>query len=196
VSLEKVFQIGFNKCATRSISHFFKRHGFEVADWERGEIARALKSDIDSGRAPLAAWDKVNVFTDMESVERGRIIEGYKYFRELASAYPQALFVLNTRNVETWIRSRHAHGKGAYTAAYAIFLGLGTDAEVFRYWRIDWFHHHLEVLRYFSELGRPRLFVWDIDSPDFVTLGQIAGMEFDPAKWPHRGKTFLNKEGE
>ena len=121
--MTRIFQIGFNKCGTRSIGNFFKRHGLETADWALGDLARSIKADLAAGATPLRDWPDVNVFLDMEFVHPVHMIEGYKYFRELQAHYPDALFILNTRNGEAWIRSRNAHGKGSYTNAYRRFYG-------------------------------------------------------------------------
>lgn len=185
----KIFQIGFNKCGTRSISHFFNRHGLKAADWERGKLARAIRDDLSVGRKPLSDWKDTQVFTDMEQVNAHDIIEGYREFRALDEAYNDALFILNTRNGEAWIRSRHAHGAGAYTSAYRRYFGLDTDAEVFDHWRRDWYKHHAEVLDYFLPDRGHRLFIWDIDSPDFEGLQNKVGFNIQTNLWLQRGKT-------
>lgn len=185
----RIFQIGFNKCATRSISHFFKRHGLETCDWAHGDLAVSIRDAVADGRKPLAEWPTVNVFSDMERINSRDPIEAYKYFRELDAAYPEAKFILNTRNTEAWIKSRHAHGDGAYTDAYRRFLGLPDVEAVFDYWRRDWLQHHLDVLDYFTDQRRARLFIWNIDSPDFSALEQFVGLALDSKYWAHQGRT-------
>ena len=185
----KIFQVGFNKCATRTISHFLKLNGLQVADWMRGELAISIRNAVRDGAKPLAEWPEVNVFSDMERVNAVDLIEGYRYFRELDAAYPQAKFILNTRHMESWIKSRHKHGDGAYTDAYRRFLGLADINEVFDRWRHDWLAHHLAVLEYFSGDRRSRLLILNIDAPDFAEMERFIGMPLDTSKWPHRGKT-------
>ena len=185
----RIFQIGFNKCGTRSISHFFKRHGLSAADWERGQLAQSIKADLANGMRPLSDWDHVDVFTDMEYVHGVNMIEGYRYFRALHSHYPDAVFILNTRNGEAWVRSRHAHGSGAYTDSYKRYYGYDTEDEVFWRWRREWYAHHLDVLAYFSEQASGQLFVWDIDNPDFQSLQEMVPFELNLDFWTQRGKT-------
>lgn len=187
----KIFQIGFNKCGTRSISHFFKRHGLTTADWERGEIAKSIREDVASARLPLSDWSDRQVFSDMEFVTARDIFEGYREFRALASAYEDALFILNTRNGEAWIRSRHSHGDGGYTEAYRRFLRLETHEQVFERWRRDWYSHHADVLEYFSGELANRLFVWDIEAPDFKQLQTKVNFEIKREFWIQRGKTKM-----
>ncbi|MDJ0630819.1 MAG: sulfotransferase [Rhodobacter sp.] len=185
----KIFQIGFNKCATRSISVFLRRHGFKTLDWAHGDLAVSIRDAVAAGRKPLAEWPDVNVFSDMERIQVRDPIEGYKYFRDLDAAYPGAKFILNTRNMEAWIKSRHAHGDGGYTEAYRKILGAPDAKSVFDHWRRDWLRHHLDVLDYFSADRRDRLFIWNIEAPDFAALERFVGVALDPAKWPHQGRT-------
>jgi hypothetical protein len=185
----KIFQIGFNKCGTRSISQFFKRHGMKTTDWEHGELAKSIKADVDAGQAPLGQWTDTDVFSDMEYIHAIDIVEGYRYFKELNAAYPDALFILNTRNGEGWIKSRHAHGAGAYTDAYRRFYGYGTIDEVFMRWRREWYRHHAEVLEYFVGDRADQLFVWDIEAPQFDVLQSKVGFELETKHWAQHGKT-------
>ena len=127
------------------------------------DLAKSIKADLAAGATPLRDWPDVNVFLDMEFVHPVHMIEGYKYFRELQAHYPDALFILNTRNGEAWIRSRNAHGKGSYTNAYRRFYGYDGIEQVFDRWRRDWHEHHAAVLSHFSGALSERLFVWDID---------------------------------
>lgn len=187
--MQRIFQIGFNKCGTRSISHFFKRHGLNTLDWAHGDLAKSIKVDLEAGRTPLGQWPDVHVFSDMEFIRVTNMIEGYRYFRELHAHYPDALFILNTRNGEAWLRSRHAHGDGAYTNAYRRYYGYDTEAEVFDRWRLEWHRHHADVLTYFSGERQKNLFVWDIERPDFDTLQPKLSFELRLDLWTQRGKT-------
>ena len=187
--MTRIFQIGFNKCGTRSIKVFFKGHGLETAQWKQGDLAKSIKADLAAGATPLQDWPDVNVFLDMEFVHPVHMIEGYKYFRELQAHYPDALFILNTRNGEAWIRSRNAHGKGSYTNAYRRFYGYDGIEQVFDRWRRDWHEHHAAVLSHFSGALSERLFVWDIDRPDFDALQKRVPFTLRTGLWTHQGKT-------
>lgn len=189
IHYDKIFQIGFNKCATRAISRFFHRHGLTTADWAKGELAQDIAAAVAAGRAPLERWPDVTVFSDMEYVRGNTVIEGYRYFRDLHAAYPEALFILNTRNVEAWIRSRERHGDGGYRNTYRRHYKLRTTQEVHDRWRQDWFRHNLEVVEYFSGPRRDQLFVWDIERPDFETLSQKLGLPLKAEKWKTVGRT-------
>ena len=187
--MPRIFQIGFNKCGTRSIDRFFRLHDLKTVHWAGGDLAKSLKADLTAGIKPLENWPDVNVFSDMESVSVHDMIEGYKYFPELQAHYPDALFILNTRNSEAWIRSRNAHGAGSYTNQYRRFYGYDNIESVFNRWRRDWYEHHAAVLSYFSGALSEHLFVWDITQPDFDTLQKRVPFTLRTEFWSHRGKT-------
>ncbi|MCT8161207.1 sulfotransferase [Pseudoruegeria sp. SHC-113] len=178
-----MFQIGFNRCGTRAIGRFLEHHGYRAAHWEFGQLARDLQSDLAAGRRPLAGWAEVDVFTDIEQVDESGLIEGFREFRALHAAYPKALFVLNTRDVEAWLRSRARHAEGAYLQSYRKHRGLPHRHAVLDAWRRDWFAHHLDVIDYFSGPNRENLFVWSLERPNFKGLSVKLGHELDVAAW-------------
>ncbi|SLN45307.1 hypothetical protein PSA7680_02315 [Pseudoruegeria aquimaris] len=183
----KVFQIGFNRCGTRAIARFLEHHGYRAAHWEFGQLAKDLKQDIAEGRRPLGGWADFDVFTDMELVDDETCIEGFREFRALHEAYPKALFVLNTRDVETWLRSRARHAEGVYLQSYRKHHGLPHRHAVLDKWRRDWFEHHLDVLDYFSGARRENLLLWSIERPNFKGLSVKLGHALDEAAWHQVG---------
>ncbi len=181
----KVFQIGFNKCGNAAIGRFFELHGLPTASWMKGELAKSLVADIEAGNRPLATWTaEYDVFVDMEYLQARGVVEGYRYFRELHDGYPDALFVLNTTpNVDGWIRRRAAHGEGSYLEGYRRYYGYDTAERVIARWREEWVLHHDAVLRHFSGEKAQRLFVWNIDAPDFDELQSKVPFPVVPRHW-------------
>jgi hypothetical protein len=167
----RIFQIGFNKCGTTTLARFFKQNGLPVIHWGRGDIARRIERAREAGEDPLSYYRDVVFFSDMMALDADRVYEGYKQFDYLHQHYPDALFILNTRNVDGWVRSRHNHGKLA--ERYGKALGLDSTEAVERYWRQEWAEHHARVVEFFKD--KPgRLLVYNIeqDTPqklvDFV----------------------------
>ena len=108
----KIFQIGFNRCGTRTLHHYFSRNGLRAVHWDEGRLARRMFANLASGNNLLEGYEQFDVFTDMEYLDDfGTYLEAYKLFPQLAAQYPNAIFILNTRNREAWIRSRLTHGK-------------------------------------------------------------------------------------
>ena len=108
----KIFQIGFNKCGTKTLHHYFSRNGIKSVHWDEGRLAQRMFTNLATGKKLVAGYEQFDVFTDMEFLSKSGIyLEAYKLFPHLTSQYPEALFILNTRNREAWIRSRLEHGK-------------------------------------------------------------------------------------
>ena len=111
-----VLQIGFNKCATTSLDRFFRRSGyfpFSTAGkfWvKRGRIEKMpvtpqihIHNNIVEGRAPLTGLEQFDGFFDMKYVIGDVAYENYFDFKTFAKFYPNAYFLLNTREVDDWI---------------------------------------------------------------------------------------------
>ncbi len=159
----KIFQIGFNRCGTRSIYSYLSANGLKSAHWENGRIARRMFVNLAEGRPLMAGMDHVDVFTDMELLTWDVFLEGYKLFPVLAQQYADAVFILNTRDREDWIRSRLQHADGYYLRRFKSYLNTPSNEHVVAYWRADWDRHHARVSRFFD--GRPhRFFVCPIDA--------------------------------
>lgn len=188
----RIFQIGFNKCGTRSLYRFLQRSGVQAAHFNRGLLAWSIQDNIAHGRKPLhGRIDQWVAYTDIQQVTREVAIEGVRYFRQLYDYYPNSYFILNTRDKAAWIKSRLAHGAGFYARRYARALGVETEEEVVAAWSADWDRHHAEVLEFFAD--KPgRLLVYDIKtskpqemvdflSPDFLTRVEDFRHEGDTA---------------
>jgi Sulfotransferase domain len=178
--LTRIFQIGFNKCGTRSLYRFLQRAGIASAHFNRGRLAVAMKANIEAGLKPLTGEiDRYVAYTDVQQVSRHEAIEGVRYFRELYQYYPRSYFILNTRDRDGWIRSRLNHGNGFYARRYARALRLPDEAAVVAHWTAEWDSHLAEVQAFFAD--KPgRLIVYDIKTdapqklvdflaPDFLT---------------------------
>ena len=100
----KIFQIGFNKCGTRTIHRYLTRNGVSSVHWDAGRLAKRMYANLAEGRELLAGYEEFDAFTDMEYLDEfgTTYLEGYKLYPYLAAQYPNAVFILNTRNREAW----------------------------------------------------------------------------------------------
>lgn len=176
--LTRIFQIGFNKCGTRSLYRFLQRSGIPSAHFGKGMLAVGLKQNIDAGRKPLAGRFQDHVgFTDMQQVTRDYVIEGVRYFRQLHAYYPDSYFILNTRDKDGWIQSRLRHGAGHYARRYQRGLKLETVDEVVAAWSEDWDRHHDEVVDFFADKPN-QLLVYDIKTGDPQEIVRFLAPDF------------------
>ena len=164
VNKPKIFLIGFNKCGTTSFHDFFKANNISSVHWRANTLAITLKKNLAKNQCPLQDIDAWTAYTDMICIPGSpwgksnsddcELIEGCRYFKALHYAYPDALFILNTRDPFHWIRSRLKHDNGKFAAAYQNALkheGINDLRELRERWLQDWYNHHSQVINYFSE---------------------------------------------
>ena len=192
----RVFQIGFNKCGTRTVHRFLELNGFRAVHWDRGRLARRMYRNLTNGETLINGYDHFQTFSDMEHVTAGFAFEGYKLFPQLAQQFPDALFLLNTRDREDWLASRLSHRDGAYAQQWKAFIGVSDDASVIDYWRSDWERHHERVTTFFAKRS-VRFLTFDIsrDSPALIAR-HFPGRTFDLSAYRVRGKTRTREAQE
>jgi hypothetical protein len=161
----KIFQIGFNKCGTKTIHHYLATNKVRSIHWDKGRLAKRIFSNLAEGKNLLLGYDEFDAFTDMEYLdESGLYLAAYKLFPYLAAQYPDAVFILNTRDREAWIRSRLQHGSEcSYPRYQMLHYNVDTVTALADRWRADWDHHHQRVIEFFE--GKPyRFFVCRIET--------------------------------
>ncbi len=161
----KVFQIGFNKCGTSTIHHYLRANGVRSVHWDKGRLAQRIFANFANGDDPLAGYEDFDVFTDMEYLDSSGIyLEAYKLFPYLAAQYPDAVFILNTRDREAWIRSRMGHGSNRpYAKRQMTYYNISSTEQLADLWRADWERYHRRVTEFFA--GKPyRFFVLRIET--------------------------------
>lgn len=163
----KIFQIGFNRCGTSSIYHFFRNKCESrprCVHWAGGRLATGMLSNSLAGRPLLEGeWEGYDVYTDMQAFVNtprgpGLFLAHMEFYRDLDVQYPGSRFILNTRGVDSWVSSRRRHYGPSVMALLA--RTYGTD-DVEGVWRGQWEGHHRGVREYFG--GRSDLLVFDIE---------------------------------
>ncbi|MEM9210830.1 MAG: sulfotransferase [Pseudomonadota bacterium] len=189
--LTRIFQIGFNKCGTRSLYRFLQRNGIYSAHFNRGRLAMRMRYNLDVGRKPLnGRLGQYVGFTDVQRISKQQVIEGAMLYRELYHYYPNSYFILNTRDKEGWLRSRQSHGAGNYMNRYMKALRLPDEAAIMAYWSEQWDIHHRDVPEFFKD--KPgRLIVFDIKNDDPKRLVDFLAPDFetDAHNFLHEGET-------
>lgn len=211
---KKIFQIGFNKCGTYSIYHLFNQYSrprHKTIHWDHGKLAYSIYNNITSGKAfPLSEYDQYFVFTDMECFiaddsNNIRHITIYKDFFDLLDInYPDSVFILNTRPVDHWIKSRLQHRNPHNTIInnhdphicnnYPMYIDLyksiyktTNEKDITDIWKNEWYEHHDTIQLFFGH--RPKdLLVYDIENDSFdkfVKFFDYHNIYFSTNQMPH-----------
>jgi hypothetical protein len=195
----KLFFIGFNKCGTKTLHHFFRRNGYLCIHsrswWAKHThgltAAQMMKDNQLANRPILAGLSRYEVFSDLNFVTDSEIIEANSYFREMHQDHPDAYFVFNDRPVKNWIRSRLSHegGKhGSFVKKFENALKLSRD-EVIAFWEKDYERHKKDVVEYFQ--NHPRFMIYNIetDKPDRLLAFLSNDFNLNASMWEHRGSS-------
>ena len=159
--LPKVFVIGHHKIATRSIHRLFRIDRYRAMHCKGGRIAETMLKNLRISQPLLTGIDTANIYSDMEYVHKnGEFFYGHRLFPILDLQYPGSLFIFNTRNLESWIKSQLAHKSKKY-GSYVRRISKGLSAlnpdrqitteDVIEMWRKTWHQHEEEVNKYFSD---------------------------------------------
>jgi hypothetical protein len=178
----KVFFIGFNKCGTRSLADWLRHagvnsiHGGLDGNGYHDEILR----NAVHGWPTLQGIDSYDAYLDIDAVRA--------CFRELDRDYPGSKFVLNTRDMERWVRSRLNHDAGAYihflNRKHEIDLSWSEWAER---WRRDFIVHEKAVTDHFA--GRTDFMRFDVEKDRPRDLAAFLGLDAMPNELPREGET-------
>lgn len=208
----RIFQIGFNRCGTTTIHRFFEDNGLRSIHWARGSIAAGIEAARIEEKPLLHYVDGYQVYCDMEfmredhagkyiskrpfiklyeNAKKTRIekpIYAFEYFRELDQQYPGSRFILNTRDIERWIRSRMEFLHSDYN-----FCPHGDDVhdshlELENCWRAHWHTHLRSVKEYFSEWPE-KLLEFDIETDGIdKIISFFDEYDLDSTKWGWHNK--------
>lgn len=181
---ERIFQIGFNRCGTRTLHQFFLKSGINSVHWEKGEIARKFLKRKELGQDPFKDYNGsiisgntfVSAFTDMMDFDDGSAIEPYKDYKYIFDFYPDAFYILNVRPVDNWIKSRLSHQQGNFYKNY-LFVSSNQD-KIVEFWRKEW-EEHLHGVDLFFKGKRANYLKFDIENDDPKVLCDFLNKKFN-----------------
>lgn len=183
----KIFQIGFHRCGTRSIYNFFKIktiNKLKCLHWEKGDLALEIYRNMLRGKKLLGKYEDFDVFTDMEVFLGNMIFYAHlECYKLIDIQYPDSKFILNTRNIDNWIRSRREHYKSQGLFDFLIKLHNTDENGLENIWRDQWTHHHKQVKEYFEETNQ--LLVFDIEKDSGSKIANFfLELEFKDTNFP------------
>lgn len=189
----RVFQIGFNKCGTRSLFHLFKDSGLPSVHYDGGRIANTMFRHHRNKRPLIDIRYRNTVFfSDMENVfQENPLYVSQHLYKKLDKQYPNSRFILNIRDKKNWLKSRSLHKEGDYLKENADKLGI-SEEEMIQVWSQEWDDHIKNVLLYFHHKPR-KLLVFNIERDNINKLINFfqPNIRLDKSKYQHYGKTKL-----
>lgn len=141
----KVFFIGFNKCGTSSLHAWLCDAGVKAfhGGQDTGGVDVAIMINIAQGRPALEGVSGYDAYLDLRML--------HQRFKDFDHDYPGSKFVLNTRPVDDWLRSRVNHLNGAYVAFTNLFHDVElTLSEWSDRWRRQFVEHEAAVAHHFE----------------------------------------------
>lgn len=137
---KKIFVIGFNKTASTTFHHLFLKVGLDShhsTDWEKNDAINIAQCFSD-GDAHIKETHPIN-------------------FKKLEARYPESLFILNVRELESWLLSRAKHGM--WVMKENSIFNWPPTIEEYQSWISKRIYHHNNVLNYFKDKSEKLLIV-------------------------------------
>ena len=168
---------------------------------EVGQLALRMNNNVNLGRPILFGMDHFDAYGDLTFHTPRFTLEMNRYFAQIDQEYPNSKFILNTRDVDNWIKSRAQHigrnGNKPMLAHFKSILGTDKDQDVFDAWRNSLDAHVKEVRSYFD--GRDNFLEFNIEKDDPFKIKDFLEPDFtiDLAHWAKKnqtaGKTRINR---
>jgi len=200
--LPRVVQVGFNKCATRSLTNLFAgsghlsaHHKFKHLLAKNQNIALMMRENIKAGRKVFDGFDHHVFYADLMWQSKSETYEAFKDFRRILSDYPDTILLLNIRGREAWIKSRVKHGHGTFLAMVMQAEGFASEAECLEFWRQDW-EAHLADVRAFMASKPTQLVEFNSDTQSVDELvAMLPAYHLDAQAWGDVGRSRGRKLG-
>jgi hypothetical protein len=188
----KIFFIGFNKCGTTSFHYILKKsliksahykykfcsilpkNRIKLLEFQTNIIALEIENDIAT-KNPRNVFQKFTAFSDLNHYSNELCLEFNRRFELMEALYPNSYFILNDRDMESWIRSRCRHRNGTLLSRAMAYHN--TDAaSVMAIWRETRDHHYQKVFSHFKD--NSRFLHFQIDKDPITKLSTFLSPHF------------------
>lgn len=203
----RIFLISFNKCGTGSFVRLFRRSGIasvhhhvpggESAKQDPGaSIAVTMFKNYMLARDPLTGIADFTAYTDLAFYSDTMLFEAGRLYPYLHAHYPDAYFVMATREVDAWLLSRLSHGGGSFAARTAALLGGVSREEVIETWRRQFHAHNEEARAWFGARPDVRFLDYDLDhdGPERIAAFLSPDFAIKTAAWGRSNVTSEEKK--
>ena len=176
---EKIFNIGFHKTGTTSLTHFMKDNGYKSlhrASYSMQRLNLGSQTDINEDTS-----EPVNLANILDKTLLRDLVEEYDFFsdnpwpllyRLLDHSFPHSKFILTRRDTNSWISSLIKYAGTQNTRMRQIIYGYGNPEKYVTRYRKTYIRHNKDVVAYFG--NRKDLLVIDIEDDDSVIADSLA----------------------
>lgn len=196
-SRRKVFNIGFHKTGTTSLTWFMHQHDYSVLhntaySMERLHLGSQHETGVDDG-------ESVDVASLIDPVLLDQLVQEYDFFsdnpwpllfRRLDAAYPDSKFILTHRDVDRWANSLLRYTGSQRTRMRQLIYGYGNPENHLERYRQVYVKHNRDAIEYFKD--RDNLLVIDIEDDDRIIAKQLCtflGLEQGQVLFPNTNST-------
>ncbi|MEJ0053635.1 MAG: sulfotransferase [bacterium] len=182
--MNKVFNIGFNKSGTTSLTRACEVLGFRSLHWlyEDRRLCDVIEEEKSRNRRFFESLEDYNFFSDFN---------GKYYFRELDEQYPGSKFILTIRDLEGWLDSREKHVIRNQRDPDYKHDWLTVDRKA---WAEDYWRYQAELDAYFKDRSGDSLIMNIAGGDGWDTLAPFLGKEIPTVPFPveNRAASFEN----
>jgi len=167
--MNKVFFLGFNKTATCALHELFLNSNY-TSMHERDHnknLTKTMHENWSNNNNLLDTIDQYNVYSDMNYCDDKMFLEGNEFYQELDEQYPNSYFILQFRDVKSWITSRSNHNNN-YIERARKALKLDTISDVKLHWKKTRHERHKDIKQYFD--CNKRFITFNIDKDNIYKV--------------------------
>jgi len=165
---QKVFNIGFHKTGTTSLTHFMDVHGYKSLHNTAYTMQRMnLGSQSDIADDPTTPSD-IGGMLDIHLLQE--LVQEFDFFSDnpwpliyklLDESFPDSRFILTRRNTDSWMNSLIKYSGSQNTRMRQLIYGYGNPGHHVKRYRQVYIRHNKDVVSYFG--NRKNLLVIDIE---------------------------------
>jgi hypothetical protein len=176
---EKIFNIGFHKTGTTSLTHFMGDNSYKTLHntaYTMQRLNLGSQFDIDE-----KSTGPVNIENTLNKTLLQELVQEYDFFSDnpwpllyklLDQEFPKSKFILTRRNTDSWINSLVKYSGSQHTRMRQLIYGYGNPENHITHYRKTYIRHNKDVVRYFC--NRKDLLVIDIEDDDSTITKSLA----------------------
>lgn len=157
----RFLHISPDHCGAEALARLFHQNGHKVARHEDGRLAADIAWASVTGWPPFQKWPEARLFTGLYRLEPWwrPPLAGWRGLDVLRRHFPQARFILTTRNMDDWLLDRMTHGPAAQAEAAHRQVEPVVLPDL---WAADWRDHLQQIEAFFGD--DPALIRVDLDA--------------------------------